>query len=142
MRTFAISIISPLRSRTATSWRSSLRWPEVDMSDAGASEVPEGAAVFPLIPAELGVNPLLLAVLHATVFLAGSDDDVVQPDAAEEALQYLAGYMQRLDGPLLRQVREDLACLVSFAKQEKWPKQLIRMLQQFLKDFGIEKDEA
>jgi len=112
------------------------------MSDAGASEVPEGAAVFPLIPAELGVNPLLLAVLHATVFLAGSDDDVVQPDAAEEALQYLAGYMQRLDGPLLRQVREDLACLVSFAKQEKWPKQLIRMLQQFLKDFGIEKDEA
>ncbi len=112
------------------------------MSDAGASEVPEGAAVFPLIPAELGVNPLLLAVLHATVFLAGSDDDVVHPDAAEEALQYLAGYLQRLDGSLLRQVREDLACLVSFAKQEKWPKQLVRMLQQFLKDYGIEKDEA
>jgi hypothetical protein len=112
------------------------------MSDAGASEVPEGAAVFPLIPAELGVNPLLLAVLHATVFLAGSDDDVVQPDAAEEALEYVAGYMQRLDGAILRQVREDLACLVSFAKQERWPKQLIRMLQQFLKDYGIERDEA
>ncbi len=108
------------------------------MSDAGASEVPEGAAVFPLIPAELGVNPLLLAVLHATVFLAGSDDDVVQPDAAEEALQYLAGYMQRLDGPLIRQVREDMVCLTAFAKQEKWPKQLIRALQNFLKDFGIE----
>ncbi len=112
------------------------------MSDAGASEVPEGAAVFPLIPAELGVNPLLLAVLHSTVFLAGSDDDMVQPDAAEEALQYLACYLQRLNGPLLRQVREDLACLVSFAKQEKWPKQLVRMVQQFLKDYGIEKDEA
>ncbi len=112
------------------------------MSDAGASEVPEGAAVFPLIPAELGVNPLLLAVLHATVFLAGSDDDVVQPDAAEEALQYLAGYMQRLDGPLIRQVREDMVCLTAFAKQEKWPKQLIRALQNFLKDFGIEKDQA
>ena len=112
------------------------------MSDAGASEVPEGAAVFPLIPAELGVNPLLLAVLHATVFLAGSDDDVVQPDAAEEALQYLAGYMQRLDGPLLRQVREDLACLVSFAKQEKWPKPLVRLVQNFLKEYGIEKGQA
>jgi hypothetical protein len=112
------------------------------MSDAGASEVPEGAAVFPLIPAELGVNPLLLAVLHATVFLAGSDDNVVNPDAAEEALQYMAGYLQRLDGAMLRQVREDMACLVSFAKQEKWPKQLIRMLQQFLQDYGIEKDEA
>ena len=112
------------------------------MSDVGASEVPEGAAVFPLIPAELGVNPLLLAVLHATVFLAGSDDDVVQPDAAEEALQYLAGYMQRLDGALLRKVREDMVCLTAFARQEKWPKQLIRALQNFLKDYGIEKGEA
>jgi hypothetical protein len=112
------------------------------MSDAGASEVPEGAAVFPLIPAELGVHPLLLAVLHATVFLAGSDDEVVDPAAAEEALQYLAGYLQRLDGAMLRQVREDIACLTAFAKQEKWPKQQVRLLQQFLKDYGIEKGEA
>ena len=36
-----------------------------------ADEVPEGAAVFPTIPAELGVHPLLLAVLHAVVFLEG-----------------------------------------------------------------------
>jgi hypothetical protein len=111
------------------------------MSDAGASEVPEGAAVFPLIPAELGVNPLLLAVVHATVFLAGSDDEVVDPDAAEEALHYLAGYLQRLDGALLRQVREDMVCLTAFAKQEKWPKQLVRMLQKFLDYYGIEKGE-
>ena len=41
------------------------------------AEVPDGAAVFPLIPPELGVNPLLLAVVHALVFLAGSDEDVV-----------------------------------------------------------------
>lgn len=108
------------------------------MSEAGPSEVPEGAAVFPLIPAELGMNPLLLAVLHATVFLAGSDDEVVNPDAAEEALQYLAGYLQRLDGALLRQVREDMVCLTAFARQEKWPRQLVRVLQNFLKDYGIE----
>ena len=49
---------------------------------AGDAEVPEGAAVFPLIPPELGVNPLLLAVLHATVFLAGSDEKIVNPAAA------------------------------------------------------------
>jgi len=111
------------------------------MSDAGETEVPEGAAVFPLIPPELAVNPLLLAVLHATVFLAGSDDEVVNPDAAEEALQYLAGYLQRLDGALLRQVREDMVCLTTFAKQEKWPKQLVRVLQSFLKDYGIGEEE-
>ena len=112
------------------------------MSEAGESEVPEGAAVFPLIPPELGVNPLLLAVLHATVFLSGSDDEVIDPVAAEEALQYLACYLHRLDGTLLRQKREDIACLVAFARQEKWPKQLVRMLQHFLKDYGIEKGEA
>jgi len=109
------------------------------MGDTDASEVPEGAAVFPLIPEELGVHPLLLAVLHATVFLAGSEEKVVDPAAAEEALQYMAGYLQRLDGALLRQVREDMACLIAFAKQEKWPKEQIQLLQNFLKEYGIEK---
>jgi hypothetical protein len=112
------------------------------MSDAGESEVPEGAAVFPLIPPELAVNPLLLAVLHATVFLAGSEDEVVNSAAAEEALEYMAGYLQRLDGTQLQQVREDMTCLTTFARQEKWPKQLVRALQSFLTDYGIEKGEA
>src|SRR5438128_7123624 len=93
---------------------------------AADRDVPEGAAVFPLIPPELGVHPLLLATLHAVVFLSGSDDEVVQPDAAEEALQYLVGYLQRLSGRNLLQVQEDLDCLVRFARQEKWPKQLVR----------------
>ena len=108
------------------------------MSDEPAEpEVPEGAAVFPLIPAELGAHPLLLAVLHATVFLSGSDDDVVHPAAADEAVQYLAGYLQRLEGDDLRRVREDLACLTAFARQEKWPKQLVRAIKSFLADYGI-----
>jgi hypothetical protein len=111
------------------------------MSDEPASEVPDGAAVFPLIPAELAVNPLLLAVVHATVFLAGSSEDVVHPEAAEEALQYIAGYLQRLDGPLLRQVCEDLLCLASHGRQEKWPRQLTRLLKTFLADYGVGSSE-
>src|SRR5262249_1739625 len=51
-------------------------WPEADMADEAGAAVPEGAAVFPPIPEELGVDPLLLAVLHATVFLAGSGETV------------------------------------------------------------------
>jgi hypothetical protein len=107
------------------------------MSEAGPSEVPEGAAVFPLIPPELGVHPLLLAVLHATVFLAGSDDDVVNPAAAEEAVHYLGVYLQRLEGEALRRVREDLKCLSIHGRQEKWPKQLLQFLKSFLVDYGI-----
>jgi hypothetical protein len=113
------------------------------MADEAAPEVPEGAAVFPLIPEELGVHPLLLAVLHATVFLDGSEAQIVQPDAAEEALQYLAIYLQRLSGPELQRVREDLDCLIGFARREKWPKQEVQFLKKFLADYGIgEESEA
>ena len=107
------------------------------MAEDTASEVPEGAAVFPLIPPELGVNPLLLATLHATIFLAGSNDGIVHPEAADEAVQYIAGYVQRLEGPTLARVREDMACLAAYARQEKWPKQMVRALQSFLADLGI-----
>ncbi len=100
-------------------------------------ESPDGAAVFPLIPAELGVHPLLLGLIHAYVFLEGSDPAVVNGDAAAEAMEYLATYLQRLSGPDLRRVREDLATLASFAKSEKWPKQQVRFLQDFLQENGV-----
>jgi hypothetical protein len=107
------------------------------MSDEERSDVPEGAAVFPLIPAELGVHPVLLAVLHAVVFLEGSEPDVVHPAAATEALEYLATYLQRLKGSELRRVREDLDCMTAYARQENWPKQQVRFLKEFLTSFGV-----
>lgn len=109
------------------------------MADASATtdESPDGAAVFPLIPAELGVHPLLLAALHAYVFLEGSDPAVVNPAVAEEAMNYLVGYWQRLSGEQLRRVQEDMTTLAGFAKSEGWPKQQVRFLQDFLKENGI-----
>jgi hypothetical protein len=104
-----------------------------------ARDVPEGAAVFPLIPPELGVHPLLLAVLHGVVFLSGSEDELVNPAAAEEALEYVAGYLQRLQGGDRRRVQEDIATLAAFARDEKWPKQLVQFLKTFLADYGVEK---
>lgn len=105
--------------------------------DAPAEEVPDGAAVFPLIPQELGIHPLLLAVIHAYVFLEGSDSNVLNAAVADEAMNYLATYVQRLTGTDLKRVREDLHTLAGFAKAEKWPKQQVRFLQEFLKDNGI-----
>ena len=102
-----------------------------------SGEVPDGAAVFPDIPAELNVNPLLLAVLHACVFAGGSDEAIVQPDAGAEALEFMAGYLQRLTGPELQRVREDVDVLVGYAKQQGWPKQLQHFLKTFLTDLGV-----
>lgn len=102
-----------------------------------ADEAPEGAAVFPLIPEELGIDPLLLATVHAYVLLDGSDAAVVHPVVAEEALHYLVTYLQRLGGERLRRVREDLATLAAYAKAEKWPKAQVRFVQEFLKNVGL-----
>ena len=101
-------------------------------------DVPEGASVFPLIPEELGVHPLLLATLHAYVFLSGSEEEVLNGKVADEAMQYLAGYLQRLGGADLRRTREDIKTLVGYAKHEKWPKQSVHFLTGFLADLGVE----
>src|SRR3954447_25680616 len=102
-----------------------------------ADEVPEGSAVFPEIPADLGVHPLLLAALHAVVFLGGSDDEIVEADAADEALEYMAGYLQRLDGPDLERVRGDIDKIVRHAKGAGWAPELSDFLTTFLAEFGV-----
>ncbi len=107
------------------------------MSDEAEREVPEGAAVFPEIPKELGVDPLLLAVLHATVFLEGSEESIVNPAAAREAMGYLSGYLQRLGGARLQKAREDFACLAAYARDQDWPKVQVRFLKEFLENYGV-----
>ena len=102
-----------------------------------SNEVPEGAAVFPVIPEELGVHPLLLAVLHAVVFFDGSAEDVVNDAAADEALNYIATYLQRLQGAELKRIQEDVECLLAYARQEKWPKEEVEFLSTFLRDYGV-----
>ena len=100
-------------------------------------DVPPGAAVFPLIPDDLGVHPLLLMAQHAVVFLDGSSEDVVSTAAGEEALQYLASYLDRLKGVELKRVREDMEVLLSFAREQKWPDEETKFLRGFLADFGV-----
>src|SRR5438309_3296415 len=112
-RTFAISTTWPRRSKTATSSASFPPWPGADMAkqsdhEADREEVPEGAAVVPLIPESAGVHPLFLAVFHALVFLEGSSEEVLDPDASDEALHYLATYLQRLSGDDLGNLKENL----------------------------------
>lgn len=102
-----------------------------------ADEVPEGAALFPEIPAELGVHPLFLAMLHAYVFLDGSDAAVVNPEASSEAMEYVALYLQRLKGAELQRTREDIDTLAGYAKEQKWPKQYVAFLKSFLADNGV-----
>lgn len=104
-------------------------------------EVPEGAAVFPVIPPELGISPLLLATLHAVVFLSGSDDEVMHPVAAEEVLDQIGQCLGRLRGPALDRIKEDLTTLAAYASHEQWPRELVALFRSFLDEFGVEETE-
>jgi hypothetical protein len=108
---------------------------------AGADyEVPDGAAVFPLIPAELAIDPLLLATLHATVFLAGSSSDIVNEAAGSEALDYMASYLHRLSTAESHRVQQDIQCLFAYGRQQEWSDQLLQSLGALLHEFGIAAD--
>jgi hypothetical protein len=107
-----------------------------------AQEVPEGAAVLPQIPEELGIHPLLLAVLHAVVFLAGSEAKIVHLAASHEAIEHIAEYLQRVGGKELERVRADLAKLHAFAVEHDWPKEEVQFFETFLDDFGMREKEA
>lgn len=113
--------------------------PEDDEAEDGddAGDVIEGAAVFPEIPPELGVHPLLLGIIHAFVFLDGSDPEIVNPAAGAEAMEYLAVYLQRLNGADLKRAKEDMETLVGYAKEQKWPKQYVLFLKSFLAETGV-----
>jgi hypothetical protein len=71
------------------------------------------------------------------VFLDGSEEQIVDPQAATEALEYLAGYLQRLPEPELQRLREDLECLAAYARHQGWSKQTVRFFLKFLDDFGL-----
>ena len=113
----------------------------IEEDDESPDDVPEGAAVFPEIPEELGVHPLLLAVMHATVFFVGSTKEVVDPSASDEAIGRIETYLQRLAGDDLRRVEEDMACLITYARSEKWDRGLIQALKTFLSDMGVTSED-
>jgi hypothetical protein len=108
---------------------------DFDEAQEDQSQGGSGAAVFPLIPEELQISPVVLALLHSMVFIDGSTDDIIDPDAAEEAMQYIVTYLQRLKGPALERVEEDMDCLLNFAKQEGWPKEQLTFLKAFLDEY-------
>lgn len=108
-----------------------------DIEDDDDSDVPDGAAVFPEIPMDLNVSPQLLAIMHAVVFIAGSDTKIVNAAAGDEALNTMSGYLERMTNVERKRILDDLSALRTFAKEQGWPKQYTTFLKDFPKDFGL-----
>ena len=88
------------------------------------------------IPREFGIDPLLLAVLESVVFLSGSDDTIVHPDAAESVLSRIIGTLSRLDDNRRARVLEDLATLKGHVTGPQWPEGMAEFLEQFAREIS------
>ena len=87
-------------------------------------------------------HPVLFGILAiAALFLVTNTVRVVPETQQGVVLRFgepVALVMQRLQAADVRRAKEDLQTLIGFAKHEKWPKQQIRFLQDFLADNGVE----
>ncbi|GIW81067.1 MAG: hypothetical protein KatS3mg105_2874 [Gemmatales bacterium] len=98
----------------------------------------EGVGVFPTIPPKVGADPLVLALLHALVFLEGSSDDIVERDAADEAVEQMAAYLRRLSPQQKADFQQSLQRLIEYARDEHWDDDQILYLKEFFENYGIE----
>lgn len=95
----------------------------------------------PLIPAELGIDPVLLALLQCAAFLDLSDEAVVEPGAATEVLEHVGLYIQRLAPDELSDLMDQLTVLHEHGVKSGWAPELLELVDDFLYSCGVD-DEA
>ena len=96
--------------------------------------------VMPLLPAELGIQPYVAAVLHAMAFLELSGHDAVNPDWAVEVTEQMAAYMARLDEPSIVELEGDLLRAVEYGRANGFPEDLLALLADFVGMTGLRPD--
>src|SRR5262245_49796593 len=108
------------------------------MSKDGPSRwVDKTAFVMPLLPTGLKVDPVLAALLHCMAFLELSGDDTIDPDWALEAIEYVAGYLQRLSADETGAVRTQLAAISAYAREQGAPDTFLTFVDGFLEACGL-----
>lgn len=97
--------------------------------------------VMPVLPEELGVDPLVAALLHVTAFLDFADDDSVEPEAANEALEHVEMYIRRLSPERVEEIQTQLDKVEDHAEKAGWPEEMIDFTRDFLYNCGLGDDE-
>lgn len=92
---------------------------------------PEGMAALPEIPSDLGIDPMLIAVLEPVVFLVGSEDYLVHPDAADAVFDRILSALNRLDAKRRASVLEDLKTLGGYFTGPEWPADMAKFIDCF-----------
>jgi hypothetical protein len=96
------------------------------------------AVIMPVIPAELEIDPLLLALLHCAAFLDLSTDEAVDPQDAVEVLEVVGLYVQRLPADRIEALREDLEELEEHARDKGFREPVVEFVREFLYNCGVD----
>jgi hypothetical protein len=99
--------------------------------------VPKGGFSMPELPAELGIHPILAALLHMACFMEFSDEEVVDFDESLATLEALGFYLQRLTPAQVKEVNRQLKKIVTYAKQQKWDPKAAKFIRDLLKNAGM-----
>lgn len=95
----------------------------------------------PLVPETLGVDPLLLGLLHLAALIDFSDDETVEGDAANDALERLEVYVQRLPTERLEEIQADLDRIEEHGAEHGWAEEMTDFVRDFLYNCGLGEDE-
>lgn len=98
----------------------------------------EGIALFPDIPPELGIDPLLESLISMVVFITASDEDLVNPKAADEAFTHLQNVLSKLGAKRLERVREELVVIAGWVKDQGLGVEAVEFIENFLDEMGVE----
>ncbi len=98
-------------------------------------------AIMPLVPASLGVDPVLLALLHVASLLDFADDEAVDADAANAALERVEECMQRLAADRLEAIQADLDRIEEYGAEHGWSEEMTDFVRDFLYNCGLGEDD-
>ena len=114
------------------------------MSDADSGTVEWRMAdkfVMPVIPEELAIDPVLLAMLHACAFFEISGDETVDPDWAVEAMEHMTFYLQRLTAPAIEELRIQFDRLTSHCEGNEYDPRFTDLVRNFLQYAGLHEED-
>lgn len=110
-----------------------------DLENGNGDAGPE-SPMLPIVPEELAIDPLLLAVLSTAAFLDFADDDRLDPDSATEVLEAIGGYVQRLPDERLDEIEEQLERLAEHGEKSGWHPDHVDFVRDFLFSCGVDDD--
>ena len=113
------------------------------MADQDSQEAGDRLDEFslPVVPEQVGADPLLLALIHCAAFLDFAEEDIVDPYVATDVLDHVALYVRRLPPDRLQHLGEQLAQVEAHASQAGWPAELVEFVSEFLDNCQSEDED-